>query len=185
MCVCKSIPAGGQSVEVVAGALLAAASAVVDVLAHIGLAAVVLHVVVAVLPPMCTRGLTLSVVALGGAVGVGLALHSTLAAVLQVALGVSLAPVLLLVVAIGPSRGAGVAALAIGASGFGVGVGWALDATIAAVLYILLDACLASVVGVVVAVLEPGFAPRISRPCNQTRELIQCSYCMDRPNSLA
>ena len=137
-----------------------------DVLAHIGLASV-LHVLVAVLPPLFTRGLTLSVVALGGAVGVGLALHSTLAAVLQVALGVSLAPVLLLVVAIGPSRAAGVAALAVGASGFGVGVGWALDATIAAVLYILLDACLASVVGVVVAVLEPGLAPRISRACYQ------------------
>lgn len=126
-----------------------------------------LHVVVAVLPPLCARGLTLSVVALGDAVGVALAAHITLAAVLHVVLGVSLAPVLLLVVTISPSRAAGVAALAVGASGFGVGIGGALDVTIAAVLYIFLDACLASVVGVVVAVLEPGFAPRISRACNQ------------------
>ena len=56
---------------------------------------------------------------------------------------------------------AGDAALAVGASGGAVGVRGALHTTVAAVLHIALDACLTSILVVVVAVLESGFAPRI------------------------
>lgn len=80
---------------------------------------------------------------------------------------ISLAPILLLVVAIGLSRAAGEATLAIGASGNGVGVGGTLDTTVTAVLLIAPDGCLASVAGSVVTVLESSFAPRINRTCQK------------------
>jgi hypothetical protein len=84
--------AGGGSVGV-GGALGAAAAAVVQVLAHIGLAPV-LHVVVAILPPGLTHGLALAIGAGGSGVGVGRALGSTAAAVIHVLAHIGLAPIL-------------------------------------------------------------------------------------------
>ena len=84
--------AGGGGVGV-GRALVTAATAIVHVLAHIGLAPV-LHVVVAILPPGLAHGLALAIGAGGGSVGVGRALVSTVAAVIHVLAHIGLAPIL-------------------------------------------------------------------------------------------
>jgi len=145
-------PAGGKSVAIGAGALLATSAAVVHVLAHIGLASVLL-VAIAVTPARCAFGSALASGAAGNAVRVGRAAHTAASAVLHVLAHVGLASVLFVAIAVAPAGCAFGSAFASGAAGNAVGVSGAAHTAASAVLHVLAHIGLASVLHVLVAVL--------------------------------
>lgn len=144
-------------------ALLAAFTAVAYVLPGVGLAAIV-PAAVAIGPAGLAGVLALAIGALGNRIGDILALLATGTAVVGVLSGVGLAAILPVIVAVGPSRLAGVVAFAVVALGEGVGRSYALLATVPAIVGVVRDAGLTAGL-VAVAVLVAGGACWIGRIC--------------------
>jgi len=111
LCPAHPVAANGHSVRVGAGALVATSSTVVHILAHIGLASILL-LAVAILP---SRGASVSALASragGNAVGVGGAAHTAASAIVHIVAHIGFASILTVGVAILPAVAALGAAVA-------------------------------------------------------------------------